>query len=328
MTAYDRDEYVRVAYYYYRQGMTQDEIARKLGTSRVRVNRILARCRELGIVRIQLVGMEDACCDLETELETAYGLENVRVAEAREGEDLYSTVGLLAADYLSRQLRDGDVVGFSRGRTLARMMDHLPRLPQKDLTVTQLMGGWNYHRAAGAANDIVHRFAEQTGAEPSFMYAPVLVHNKKFKDAIWEEPSFLETYRTICRCRVAVVGVGSVSHDPDFLGQDESIRQAYRELLDKGAVGEICAHSFNAQGESVTGAFDHKAIAVELADYLRIPLRIGVACGPDKLPAVLGAVRGGYLNALVTDKATAEALAAAAPKPEPEPAASDETTPA
>ena len=312
MTTFDRNEYVRVADYYYRQGMTQDEIAKKMRTSRVRVNRILNRCRELGIVRINILGGAEEYFDLECKLEQLYGLDDVRLAEAYYTEDVYDAVGLLAADYLSKHIQDGDVVGLSRGRTLSHLMDNLPRLDKRDLTVAQLMGGWNYHRSATASNDIAHRFAERTEASVRYMYAPILVHNKKFKEAIWEEPSFLETYEIICQCRVAVVGVGYVTDAPDFLGADQEIRLAYQDLGNMGAVGEVCAHYFDEYGNSVTGHFDDKVIAVGLEDYRKIPIRIGVACGPAKSKAILGAVRGGYINVLITDVQTGYNLLSAA----------------
>ena len=37
---------------------------------------------------------------------------------------------------------------------------------------------------------------------------------------------------------------------------------------------------------------------------------IGVAGGEEKVPAILGALRGGYLNVLITDEATAQAVLA------------------
>ena len=52
LTPEQKNEYTRIAYYYYEAGQTQDQIAQRLGISRQRVNRILAECIERGIVRI------------------------------------------------------------------------------------------------------------------------------------------------------------------------------------------------------------------------------------------------------------------------------------
>lgn len=56
LTPEQKNEYTRIAYYYYEAGRTQDQIAQRLGISRQRVNRILAECIERGIVRITSTG--------------------------------------------------------------------------------------------------------------------------------------------------------------------------------------------------------------------------------------------------------------------------------
>ena len=53
------NEYRRVAYYYYRIGLTQEEIAKRMNMSRQRVNRIVSSCIKLGIVKITIDGIEN-----------------------------------------------------------------------------------------------------------------------------------------------------------------------------------------------------------------------------------------------------------------------------
>ena len=49
----------KIAYYYYKQELTQSEIAQRLHMSRQRVNRLLKKSRELGIVDINIKGYEE-----------------------------------------------------------------------------------------------------------------------------------------------------------------------------------------------------------------------------------------------------------------------------
>jgi len=62
------NEYRRVAYYYYRIGLTQEEIAKRMNMSRQRVNRIVSSCIKLGIVKITIDGMENCYLELENQL--------------------------------------------------------------------------------------------------------------------------------------------------------------------------------------------------------------------------------------------------------------------
>ncbi|HHF97997.1 MAG TPA: MarR family transcriptional regulator, partial [Candidatus Aerophobetes bacterium] len=52
----DKDLLIRVAWLYYEEGLTQDEIARIFSLSRSKVVRILKRAREEGIVIFQIIG--------------------------------------------------------------------------------------------------------------------------------------------------------------------------------------------------------------------------------------------------------------------------------
>ena len=52
-------------------------------------------------------------------------------------------------------------------------------------------------------------------------------------------------------------------------------------------------------------AHDEHAVGIALDDLLGIPARLAVAGGAPKVEPILGALRGGLVNLLVTDSATA-----------------------
>lgn len=54
MTPNDKRILVKVAYMYYDENMTQQEIADKLGVSRPSVSRMLQKARQNGIVEIKI----------------------------------------------------------------------------------------------------------------------------------------------------------------------------------------------------------------------------------------------------------------------------------
>jgi DNA-binding transcriptional regulator LsrR (DeoR family) len=304
---YDSNEYTRIAYYYYKRGMTQDEIAQKLNMSRPRVNRILNRCRELGIVKITIHGISEEYYDLERNLEKLYQLRDVRIVETNE-EDLYNALGILSGDYLTEVIKDGDIIGFSRGQAVSALVNHMQPINQSNLTVTQLLGGWNYDNTQTNVDDIVHRFSTKIKAKARYLYAPVLVHSSKLKEALIEEPFFIEAYNIIKSCNIAAVGIGNVKDKPYFMNTSMIDENDYCNLQKNNIVGEICSHYFDENGKSILSSLNDKVISVVLNDYMNIPLRIGIAGGEGKLHAILGAVRGRYINSLITDLKTAQAL--------------------
>jgi DNA-binding transcriptional regulator LsrR (DeoR family) len=75
-----------------------------------------------------------------------------------------------------------------------------------------------------------------------------------------------------------------------------------------GAVGDICLRFFDERGQPVSSALDGRVLGIP-ADLLReIPRRVAVAGGQRKFAAVRAALRGGWLNALITDLGAARRL--------------------
>ena len=104
---------------------------------------------------------------------------------------------------------------------------------------------------------------------------------------------------------VTVLGIGDAQSSALLPTMEEDGGAAVQQA---GAVGEVCAHFYDIEGKPVSSSFDERIISVALEDLMRIPLRIGVAGTLPKLAAVRGAVKGGYVNALITDTETAAAL--------------------
>jgi DNA-binding transcriptional regulator LsrR (DeoR family) len=296
-----KSEYIRVAYYYYKAKLTQEEISRKMNMSRQRVNRILGRCESLGIVRIEIVGYDSLYLDLEMELERKYGLEAVRVVGSDLSNDIYGDLGIAAGKYLAGIVENGAVIGFSRGRATAALVDNMPPLKKEGLEITQLVGGWNGQQNAIDVDDIVSRFARKLNASVNKLYAPVIVKSPEIRRSIMEEPYFRSAYEKIRSCSIAAVGIGNLENLSFFPDRPEAATpvsgnavkgQGDRSGAAPGAVGEICARFFDIQGKRVHTAFDDRIIAIDTDDFLRIPVRIGIAGTPAKLNAIIGAQIG------------------------------------
>jgi DNA-binding transcriptional regulator LsrR (DeoR family) len=68
------DVKTRIAWLYYVEGMTQDEVANIVGMNRSRVLRILAAARQDGTVQIRVTTRMSRCVELERRLESRWNL--------------------------------------------------------------------------------------------------------------------------------------------------------------------------------------------------------------------------------------------------------------
>jgi DNA-binding transcriptional regulator LsrR (DeoR family) len=105
---------------------------------------------------------------------------------------------------------------------------------------------------------------------------------------------------------VIFVGIGPLgTQSPIF--KDGFINQAQMdELTARGGIGEILGRFIDAEGGVVDSEINRMITSYDIRQN-QCP-RIAVACGEYKRPAILAALKGGWINGLVTDEHTARWL--------------------
>ena len=295
----------RIGWLYYHQGLTQQDIADRLGLSRVKVLRLLARAREEGIVQIRIDHPSLRFVELEERLRQVFGLKDAVVVPTGETEQqTREALGQFGAIYLERTLGPGDTIGTAWGVTLREVARHLRPLSLADVTVVQLMGGLN---AGGLINplDIARLVAEKLHGQVQMLYTPAFVDSEEIRDALLSDHRIAQTLRAGASVGAALVGIGDVSHESSLVRWGALTETELDEAVRRGAVGDILGRHFDAAGRPVESPLSRRVIGLPLEALRRIPRVIAFAGGERKAAAILGALRGGYVDVLVTDEAAA-----------------------
>jgi DNA-binding transcriptional regulator LsrR (DeoR family) len=127
-----------------------------------------------------------------------------------------------------------------------------------------------------------------------------------------QDPFVCETIDRFHSVTLALVGIGDVEPS-DLLASSGNVfsEQELRALRELGAVGDVCLRFFDAEGAPIVTPLNDRIIGMELEQLRQVKRSVGIAGGERKHAAIRGAVRGGYVNVLITDLATAQALVAA-----------------
>ena len=80
-------------------------------------------------------------------------------------------------------------------------------------------------------------------------------------------------------------------------------------LRQEKAVGDVLLRFFDQDGSLVETGLEKRVISMSLEQLSKVSRAIGVAGGTRKFDAILGALRGHWINILVTDHFTARRLA-------------------
>lgn len=297
----------QVAYLYFDKGQDQNAIARRLRVSRSSVSRLLAQARKEGIVEIRIhypLTLERTRAD---ELCERFRLQEALVlsGKPREGLDAKTGVARLAARYLQDHLAHGDTIALSRGSTLHAVVEQFNPLPRRDVRVVQLVGMLRINGADDDAN-LARALAQKIGAEYYNLTAPLFVENVATRLALLHEPSIAHVLDLARRAQLAFVGIGALDRQNSAIVRQKLLPPAQLQILRQGhVVSEICSQYFDAQGEIVSTELSQRTMALELDALRAIPRVVGVAVGAHKARAILAALRGSYINTLITDDETA-----------------------
>ncbi|MDC7227270.1 MAG: sugar-binding transcriptional regulator [Spirochaetales bacterium] len=300
----------KIAYYYYKLELTQNEIAQRLGMSRQRVNRLLKRCREEGIVEIRIAGFEESFVELEGELESKYGLKQVIITPEAETGQLYDVLGAAAADYAGEIIATQSIIGISWGRTMYSMAQHMPsRSPgNPELKVVQLVGNMGELNRDVQPDEVTRLFASKLGASPVLLYAPVYIKNKVAKFTLVHEESIKSVLELMPLCESVFLSISGIQNNYTWLNQTVIEDEYIRELREKRAVGNICLRYFDEDGTCIDSELHRLEIGITGETLKSIPNVVCAAGGEDKYDALYSAIKGGFINTLITDKATADFL--------------------
>ena len=140
-TARDKALIIQVARLYYEQQLSQEQIAKKILTSRSNVSRILAVAQERGIVEIRIHEQDRRDHELEELLVQRFGLKAAHVAHLPKYATDYQAVGQLAAQVFISHLKPAARIAVSWGRSLQTMVNELEHIDRPDVSLIALMGG-------------------------------------------------------------------------------------------------------------------------------------------------------------------------------------------
>ena len=299
------DLLARIAWLYYIEELTQKEVARRFEMSRVKVTRLLKKAREKGLVEIRIANVRTSHLPLERSLRLDFGLSDARVIPTPvRPEDLRPALGKAAAEYLSRILKPGMQVGLGMGRTLAEIPNHLAPQESGTCHFIEMVGGIGRGLSFDSYR-VSMLLADRCGGEVEHVYTPVIVETAAARQALLNDPQIRSVLDRAVKSDIALVSVGTVDLDSFLFHAGYSDELGIEGLQRLGAVGDVLGHFFDSDGLPVPNPIEDRLIGLSLDELKDIPVVICAAGGLPKVSSILGALRGGHVNVLITDEDTA-----------------------
>ena len=304
MADYDIELMIKVVEMYYLDDVPQREIAQKLNLSRPKVSRLLKTAREQNFVSIKINYPNSVRSELEKTFESVFGLKEA-VIVSNVNDSYYRTfteVTETAAKYLRRIVKEDDSIGVAWGRTLKAVVDSIGFAERKNIKAIQIIGSLG--QSSESANEIVRKMAESFGGRSFILPAPAIVDSPQIRNAIVMDNTIQEILNKAKSVSIALIGIGNIDESSSFFSTGYLKPEDLAALKQEKAVGDICAHFFDIDGKLCTN-IENRVIALSVKDLKNISRVIGIATGKEKAKSILGALKSGILDVLITDEKTA-----------------------
>ena len=318
----DSDLMARAAWLSFVGDLSQKQIAERLGISRIKANRLIARAIERKLVRFSVESVPVECVALEDRLMRAFGLSSCfvapTVADLSDRDLPLASLAAAGAFVLQREFADArrKTIGVGHGRTLEATVEALPHKAHKHLRFVSLLGCLS---RVGAADplDVVHHLCKITAAECYYLPAPLFAASKNDKRMLMQQKLTRKVVQMGMAADAYVIGIGDMGRQSYLFNKVTAAERA--SLLGKGAVGDILGCFIDRDGREVECGINQRAVTVGLPPLRGKPV-LAIAGGIAKQAAITAALRSGVVTDLVTDENTAARIMKSAGASMPAPA--------
>jgi len=310
----DREVMRLVAELYYERDLRQPEVAAMTGFSVSKVSRLLSAAREQGIVHITVEPAPEERPAVAVELGERFGVTvEITPGRQRDAAAAARLCGLGAVDRLLPRLPEEGAMGVAAGYTMDALASGMPRLQRPGLTIVPIVGGWDTENRFLDGNQLAGRLAQRIGAQSRTLLAPAVLETETMREALLRDSTVATTAKLWRHLDLALVGIGgSPSAHPGYRTVIDRLGEETRsELRAAKVIGDLAGHFFRADG-SFLETWSRRTLAISIAELRATPLVMAMAAGAAKAAPIMGALRSGLVNVLVTDLSTAQAVLAIA----------------
>ena len=306
------DLHVRVAWAYYKEGLTQKEISERYGINRTKIYRLIQEARDEDIVNIDITHPDANLLSLESELAELYGLGDSLVVPYTPDEKIIKAMlGEAGAFYLRNKGRGFSSLGVSIGDTLQSVAENFePKEEQKerDIEVVSLHGNLT-GKISTTPYTIGNRISDKLNAEFYTIWAPAIADTREAAEHFRSEPWVEKVLNMAGEVDLMLFGIGTMKTSPpyykelDLLSEEELI-----ELRRRGAVADLLGQFVDENGEIIHSSTRDRMVSLPLERLRERDGTVGIAGGEEKFEGIRAALEGGYLSALITDELVARKL--------------------
>lgn len=303
---------VKISNMYYVEGINQQEIANRLNISRPQVSRMLSTAKNEGIVTISIKNPFTQEQEIERAIKEIFGIRDAMIVDVQDKEPkaILNKVARVGATLIESILKNNDIVGVMAGKAVNALSKEIEYSggSRENIQFVPLVGGWGAEGTNFHANSNTQNMAEKFNGRYLLLNAPAIVLSQQTRELILKEPHISNVLQLARKSNIAILGIGQISSHSTIVESGFLPEKELDEVRKRGAIANICSSFIDSRGDIIDFPMASRIIGLTLEEISKIPQAIAIATGEEKIPAITAALRGRWVDILITDLATAKGI--------------------
>lgn len=304
----DRDEHqamLDVVVRYYLEDRTQSQIGKEFNISRSTISRLLKKARETGVITFSINYQSEEIETLQDKIKRMFRIRRVLLTKTvSDDSTTLREVSKLAAKELESHLHHDMTIGVSWGRHIEMLSKTMSTYDYEGISIVEIFGAIGSRVNRVDTQMVSRKICEKLNARLYPLSAPIFMFDEAGRQEVRASKAVKATLDKIHECELILTSIGTIEHDPwQTLWHDYLDDRMKREIIAQEGAGFILAHFFNHNGEFLDHKINDSVIGIP-TDAIRTQKIFAIASGATKAPGILGALRGGFLDTLISDEQT------------------------
>ncbi|WHY56460.1 sugar-binding transcriptional regulator [Peribacillus simplex] len=303
---YENDLIVKIAWQYYIEGLTQNEISKSLNLSRMKVIKYLEKAKTNNIIQFKINLEELDNLTIQNKIKEKYNLKDIYIVPTSH-DNTVDSLTIAAAQYIEDRITNDTMISIGYGEAVSKTLGHLQISAKYKITFVSLSGGVKFYMPT--AIDTSSDYYTNPNYNHYIVPTPLLVSSKDIADHLLEEQPVKKILEMIPYSNITLIGIGALNDHATLVKEGYLNANDFEILKTKGAAGDLLSQFYDINGHVLDLDFHKKLISTEINVLKSLNHVVAVAGGHDKQDAIKGALKGGYIDVLITDEVVAQSLA-------------------
>nr|WP_066874567.1 sugar-binding domain-containing protein [Clostridium mediterraneense] len=240
---------------------------------------------------------------LEQKVKELLNIKKVIVipGSVRQDKNILQDLGKAAATYVSKTIKDKDIIAITGGSTIKEFVDSFPKTHNvQEVLVVPARGGMG-RKVETQANTLAATLAQKLKGNYKMLHIPENL-SEEIIQSLCKQNDIKEVIDCVKKANILIYGIGRADKMVLKRGISE---EKQKELIDQGAVGEAFGCYFDKYSNVLSTS---SAPGINIKNLENVREQIAVAGGDDKVDAIISALYNNEKAVLVTDECAAQKL--------------------